>query len=294
MTTIEASTLGLSRSRTRSQEFRRPFRGVIAPANWLGSPEFLAIAYAKKMQSHQWFSHATAGILHGMRLPLAIQRREEIHVSASSGHRAPRGRRIQGHIGTANVIVLRGLPVVSAVTSWCQLALTLSHEELIIAADGLLARQNPVATMGILRRAVVDWRGKRGYQNLLEAMPLVRERTDSARETMLRLLILRSGMPEPIVNAPIRSRTGHVVAHADLAYPEFNLVLEYDGDQHRTDKDQYYLDVKRLERITREGWRVIRINRQHMASPSSLAALIREALDDAVTFNEELREPRFS
>jgi len=82
------------------------------------------------------------------------------------------------------------------------------------------------------------------------------------------------------------------VAHADLAYPEFNLVLEYDGDQHRTDKDQYYLDVKRLERITREGWRVIRINRQHMASPSALAALIREALDDAVKLSEGLMAPR--
>jgi len=191
MTTIEASSLGLSRSRTRSQEFRRPFRGVIVPAKWPGNPEFLVIAYAKKMQSHQWFSHATAGILHGMRLPLAIQRREEIHVTASPGHRAPRGRRIQGHVGTADVIVLRGLPVVSAVIAWCQLSLTLSHDELVIAADGLLARQNPVTTMGTLRRAVAQWRGRRGYQKLLAAMALVRERTDSARETMLRLLILR-------------------------------------------------------------------------------------------------------
>ncbi len=98
---------------------------------------------------------------------------------------------------------------------------------------------------------------------------------------MLRLLIVRAGMPEPMINAPIRSRDGRIVAHADLAYPEFNLVLEYDGDQHRTDRAQYYLDINRLERITREGWRVMRINLKHMASPTILAAAIREALADA-------------
>ena len=98
---------------------------------------------------------------------------------------------------------------------------------------------------------------------------------------MLRLLIVRAGMPEPMINAPVRSRAGRVVAHADLAYPEFNLVLEYDGDQHRTDRSQYYIDIDRLERITREGWRVIRINLKHMANAATLAATIREALVDA-------------
>ena len=252
----------------------------------------MAMAYATKMQSDQWFSHVTAGVLHGMRLPLSLQRREEIHVTVGAGSRAPRGRRIRGHVGAADVIVVRGLRVVTAVTAWCQLGLMLSNDELVIAADGLVARKDPVTTMANLRRAVAGWQGRRGYQNLLAAMPLVRERTDSARETMLRLLILRAGMPEPIINGPIRSRAGSVVAHADLAYPEFNLVLEYDGDQHRTDKDQYYLDIKRLERITREGWRVIRINRQHMASPTALAAVIREALDDARKINAGLPTPR--
>jgi hypothetical protein len=135
--------------------------------------------------------------------------------------------------------------------------------------------------MAELRGAVDGMRGARGYRNLLAALPHVRERTDSARETMLRLLIVRAGMPEPMINAPIRSRDGRIVAHADLTYPEFNLVLEYDGDQHRTDRAQYYLDIKRLELITREGWRVMRINLKSMANPTVLAVAIREALVDA-------------
>jgi very-short-patch-repair endonuclease len=161
------------------------------------------------------------------------------------------------------------------------LAQTLTVDDLIIAADGLVCRKNPAATIGQLHEAVEGWRGSRGYRNLQAAMGNVRERTDSARETMLRLLIIRSGLPEPMINAPIRSRTGRVVAHADLAYPEFRIVIEYDGDQHRTDHAQYYIDVDRLERMTRESWRVIRVNHRHMAQPRSLECLIRQALVDA-------------
>lgn len=241
----------------------------------------MAIAYATKMPPTHYFSHSTAAILHDMRLPRFIQELNELHVSASPESWPPQGRRIRGHVGSVDPVKLRGLQLVPAVVALCQLSTILELDDLIIAADGLVERQNPVTSMGDLRLAVAGRQGARGYRNLLAALLHVRERTDSARETMLRLLIVRAGLPEPMINAPIRSRTGQVVAHADLAYPEYNLVLEYDGDQHRTERSQYYLDIDRLERITREGWRVIRINFKHMASPAALAALIRQALADA-------------
>ena len=241
----------------------------------------MAHAYAVKMPTAHYFSHTTAAILHDMRLPREVQKLQELHVAAGNDSWPPQGRGIRGHVGAVDSIMVDGLRVAPVVVVFCQLSTMLRLDDLIIVADGLVARKNPAATMANLQRAVEAWRGARGYRNLVEALPHVRERTDSARETMLRLLIVRAGMPEPMINAPIRSRDGRIVAHADLAYPEFNLVLEYDGDQHRTDRAQYYLDIQRLERITREGWRVMRINLKHMASPTVLAAAIREALADA-------------
>ena len=280
--TVESARFhGLSRSRTRASDLIRPFHGVIAPKNVDSSLKTLAIAYAVKMPSSQCFSHATAAALHGMRLPRALQELRELHVTARIGSWPPQGRNIRGHVGAVHPESIGGLRVAPAVVALCQLSTILGLDDLIIAADGLVSRKVPVATMAQLQKTVEGWQGSRGYRNLLEALLHVRARTDSARETMLRLLIVRAGMPEPMINAPIRSRTGQVVAHADLAYPEFNLVLEYDGDQHRTDRTQYYLDINRLERITREGWRVIRINLKHMANPTDLAALIRQALADA-------------
>jgi hypothetical protein len=216
-----------------------------------------------------------------MRLPREVQERQELHVSAGGESWPPQSRGIRGHVGSVNPVIVGGVRVVPVIVAFCQLSTILRLDDLIIAADGLVSRKSPAATMAILQAAVEGWRGARGYRNLVDALLHVRERTDSARETMLRLLIVRAGMPEPMINAPIRNRSGKVVAHADLAYPEFNLVLEYDGDQHRSDRAQYYIDIDRLERITREGWRVIRINMKHMDSPKALAALIHQALADA-------------
>lgn len=271
---------GVTPSRLRASDLRHMFHGVIVPQGWGMDVTSLAQAYAQKMTSEQCFSHATAAILWGMRLPRSMMERQELHVTIRPPHRAPRGCFVRGHVGTYDAVRVNGLRVTTLVATLCQLAPMLSRDDLVIAADGLLARKSPRATMAELQAAVDDWHGRRGFRQLRDAMVFVRERTDSARETMLRLLIVRAGMPEPMINVPVRSRAGRIVAHADLAYPEYNLVLEYDGDQHRTDRAQYYIDINRLERITREGWRVIRINLKHMANPTSLAAVIREALVD--------------
>lgn len=278
---VEAAALGISRSRIRAADLKTPFRGVLVPVSWGDDPVSLARAFSIKIASHQAFSHSTAALLHSMRIPFAFSQAREIHVTTDVNGVPPRDRRVRGHVGAVSVMELDGLRVTTPLATWCQLGEKMKLDDLIIAADGLVCRKNPAATMAQLHQAVAGWRGARGYRNLLATLPHVRERTDSARETMLRLLIVRRGLPEPLVNIPIRSRTGRVVAHADLAFPEFNLVVEYDGDQHRTDQAQYYIDIDRLERITREGWRVIRVNRRHMDRSQNLLTLVRQALVDS-------------
>ena len=42
------------------------------------------------------------------------------------------------------------------------------------------------------------------------------------------------------------------------------LAVEYDGDQHRTERSSYVKDARRLPKIARRGWEVIRvINEDH-------------------------------
>jgi very-short-patch-repair endonuclease len=37
------------------------------------------------------------------------------------------------------------------------------------------------------------------------------------------------------------------------------VAVEYDGDQHRVDRLQYAKDIRRLERLDRLGWLVVRV-----------------------------------
>jgi very-short-patch-repair endonuclease len=37
------------------------------------------------------------------------------------------------------------------------------------------------------------------------------------------------------------------------------VAVEYDGDQHRTDRRQYVKDIRRLEMLEHRGWIVVRV-----------------------------------
>lgn len=181
------------------------------------------------------------------------------------------------------VVHVGGLRTVPPVVAWCQLAAVLTPEEVIVAGDGLIRRQDPVSDLESLHHAVRRWTGAHGAPALRAALPHLRAGTDSARETMLRLLMSRAGLPEPQVNPPILDSAGRFLAYGDLVYAERRVLVEYDGEQHRLDAEQYQKDVDRLDRLMEEGWRVIRVNRAHMRRRARAALVLRieRALHDA-------------
>lgn len=65
-----------------------------------------------------------------------------------------------------------------------------------------------------------------------KALPLMAQGTDSVAETMLRLILIRYGLPIPCVNYQLVLRDGSLV-FLDLAYPEAKIDIEYDGRHHR-------------------------------------------------------------
>jgi hypothetical protein len=53
-------------------------------------------------------------------------------------------------------------------------------------------------------------------------------------ETRVRLLIVLAGLPEPKVNMIVRITNGKWRWRFDLCYPEYKLIIEYDGRRHHT------------------------------------------------------------
>ncbi|WP_395244529.1 DUF559 domain-containing protein [Agromyces sp. MMS24-K17] len=197
----------------------------------------------------------------------------------------PRGRGVIGHRTTPGRVIpvsIFGLPTVSPEDAWCQLAGTLGVRELVVAADSLLRRQAPISDREALAAAMERHAGCRGHRRLGAAFGLARPGTDSVPETELRLDLIAHGLPEPAVNATILDRHGRRIAIGDLVYARYRVLVEYDGEQHRTDDRQFGRDVNRLDDLARAGWRVIRFTKQHRGRARiGRIARVREALVEA-------------
>ncbi|HWH98633.1 MAG TPA: hypothetical protein VNS80_09730 [Pseudolysinimonas sp.] len=275
-TALEA---GATRDRLRARDLARPFTGARAREE----PHDLraqAMALAPILHPDQYFSHTTAAELLGLRMP---ERRLplRLHLTYPDAHRAMRRPGVVGHktLRPARVVRLDGgIPVSAPLAAWCESAPLLGVDELIAMGDGLVCRRSPVASLDDLRDAVQSRAGQRGAARLRLALPHIRPGTDSFRETLLRLVVVRGGFPEPEVNPPLIDRRGVVIAHGDLAWLRYRVVLEYEGRQHAEDADQFAIDIRRLDDLAAADYRVIRVDRRLLRDEPKLLAIIAEAL----------------
>ena len=74
----------------------------------------------------------------------------------------------------------------------------------------------------------------------------------------MRLLLVRAGLPEPVLNEPVHSASGVFLGSPDLAWPGRRVGLEYEGEQHFADEEQYRYDVGRYELFRDAGWTIVR------------------------------------
>ncbi|ASD23369.1 hypothetical protein B7495_15660 [Cryobacterium sp. LW097] len=276
---------GVTRARMRGDDLATPYYGIRSPPLDPTDPLAHVRAYLPHLSSEQFFSHSSAALIHGLPLPPRLARDPRVHVSTHIAGLRHGGRGVVGHHvqrDRVRVVVVSGVPVTTPVDTWCQLSTLLALDTLIEVGDALVRRKRPLATMAELRAGVLRYTGQRGAKRLREAFESVRPRTDSAKETATRLMIVRAGLPEPEVNGEIFDRRGRKIATGDLVFRGYRVLVEYDGEQHRADEEQYHWDVDRLDAIMEAGWRVIRVNKSHLRmSPSPALRKITTALEAA-------------
>ena len=98
----------------------------------------------------------------------------------------------------------------------------------------------------------------RGVRQLRDLLPLVDPGAASPRESWLRLLLIDNGFPIPETQIPVLDG-GVPFAYLDMGWRHIQLAVEYDGDQHRTDRPQYVKDIRRHPKIEMRGWEVVRV-----------------------------------
>ena len=303
----QARQADIGPERLRSEDLIRPHAGVrvtrsgagasssgadvsgaasSAGARSAGDTMHRCAEYLPVLGPHHFFSHLTAARLWGC--PLRAERDEPLHVSATQNARAPRRRGVVGHhADPASGIVRRGgFPLSDPVSTWLAIASVVSLDELVVAADHLVLDPyqldprdiRPHTSIEELGAAVEKFHG-RGAARAASAWDLVRQGAESRPETLLRLLLQRAGLPEPQPNREVRDDMGRWLGRADLVYANFRTVVEYDGDQHRSNKAQYEKDIIRWERFIAADWRVVKVRAGGLfATPEATVQRVRSAL----------------
>lgn len=288
---------GISRKALRHSQFEIPFQGVrvhsaSAPK---GSRELenRARAFGLLLRSDEAFSHETALMLLGC--PLYPSQDRRLHVTVPSPKNARRAKGICGHKVNAPFVVWQradGVKVVPPLLALAQSATTLRLRELVVAIDSLLLprhNQNPLVSRDSLSEELRS-SSRRGIRELRHAAGFARVGAESRMESLLRLTLAAYGLAEHFeLQVDVSDEAGWI-GRFDMVCIRCKLVVEYDGEQHRTDRAQYLKDLRRLDRVRGAGYRVIRVHAGELLSdPAQVARLVASEL--GLEFVLELRHP---
>lgn len=259
-----------------------------------------ALAYANVMPGHSLFIGITAAVFFEIPVPLRTRAWDAtgdrpLDVGVFAPYRASRAAGVRGAQLTSQLVSVRelgGVRLSSPASTWAMLGTELTLDDLVVAGDAIVRiprqssgrRGDPalaLATVSQLAAAVSAGR-RRGAVVLHEALTLIRVGSASPPETDLRLALLRGGLPEPVLDLDILGEEGEFIGYTELAYPQWRLLIEYEGDHHRTSREQWNRDIEKHARCVALGWTVLRITAAHLyPSPAPAVARIRAGLERA-------------
>lgn len=296
-TTADARERGVGRGRLRGSDLDHPYHGVYVPSA-LSADDVMARCerLLPALAPQHWFSHRTAARIWGVPLEPEYTPGEGLHVISIASRAALRHDGTIGWVTADDALgreVFGILPVVSPAEVWCQLAARsavvthqiIAHEWLVAAGDYLVSgkrrpdgRRDPALCTIDDLQAAIDRRGRRrGTAILRSALRDVRRPVDSPYETRLRLGLVAAGLPEPRLQVPVDTAEG--VLHADLGYPEVKVLIEYQGDEHRTSRKRWLSDLTRVQLFQDAGYHVVLVGADDLRPDcTALAARIRRLL----------------
>ena len=76
----------------------------------------------------------------------------------------------------------------------------------------------------------------------------------------------------------VRDVNARFIGRVDLAYPEYQIGIEYEGDDHR-ERTRFRADIQRVNAIEAAGWKIIRITYDDIyPNPDKFLANVRESI----------------
>jgi hypothetical protein len=161
------------------------------------------------------------------------------------------------HFTNDDVMEVDGMAVATPQRTAYDLGRHLSPTAAVVHLDAL-SRATGLAVEHV--SPLIDrYPGARHVRRLRRALDAMDGGSQSPKETWLRLLLIGGGYPRPRTQIPVADEFGREFAYLDMGWEDLKIAVEYDGDQHRTDRARYAWDVKRLRLVDELGWLHVKV-----------------------------------
>jgi 8-oxo-dGTP pyrophosphatase MutT (NUDIX family) len=267
----EARALGITPSALRGSSWRRIGSRLYQAS---GAPKdhwALIDAHRRMLPASAVFMGLTAAWMHGLDVEPA--RPVEVALPKDTHLRRRDGLLIRYPNVTDEVVKIKGIPATSLSRTLLDLSATLTPVEALVAID--MACHANFIDQDALRVYADEVKGRRGAGRLRRlaghAAP-----AESPMETRLRWLLIEAGLPVPEVQTDLYDESGHFLGRADLYYPQAQLVIEFDGGNHR---DRLVGDNRRQNLLQQAGYTILRFTGPDLyGRPNNVVALVTAAL----------------
>ena len=258
--TLAAADVAEMTRTERRRDGVRVTRGAYVSRALPAAPPHLVEAARSVLPESALASHRTAAVLLGAPIDFAAPMEFVVPPGAYRARR--RGIRIHVRdLTPTDRTIVDGLPVTSGAQTWLDLAAVLPPEELVAVGDALYRGEHLDADSLADRLGRAS--GTRGVARARALAPLLTPKAASRPESLVRFWLIDGGLPVPVPQVPVHDRWGREVAHGDLGYPEWKVLIEYEGLQH-ADPRQFGMDVNRYSLMAADGWLVVRLANVHL------------------------------
>ena len=171
--------------------------------------------------------------------------------------------------------VLDGIPITTWPRTLLDLATVLDHDALIRGLNEADAREltDPLSLTALLERH----RGERGAGALRRALDEASRGHGITRgelEERFAAFARSSGLPAPLLNAPVQADDRH--CFADALWPEARLIVELQSVRFHGTAAAMSADAERTRRLTLAGYHVVYVTWRQLAGRAERDALARD------------------
>lgn len=231
----------------------------------------LVKAYREALPPSAVFVGRTAAWIH--RIDVGPANPVEVALPADSELRSRAGLQVRHCDVSDEVELIRGIAVTRLERTLLDLCARLPRVDALSVLDMALCAR--LTTTRAMRSYGDRVKGRPGSATLRALVELAAP-AESPMETRLRWLLIAARLPKPEVQVDLYNDSNRFLGRADLFYPTSNLVIEFDGGNHR---DRLVGDNRRQNSLTAAGYRILRFTGADLRErPDAVTGQVRRAL----------------